>query len=117
MLIGHVSKLTGATRKAIRHYEAIGLIAPPERKGSYRVYNDHDVMIISMICRAKNLGFSLSEIKDIVSKKTEKKELPIEMVCQLIDTKMLTLKQEVNELLRTKDALNVFKEDFIKKFT
>lgn len=117
MLIGSVSKLTGATRKAIRHYEAIGLIANPERKGSYRVYNDHDVMIISMICRAKNLGFSLSEIKDIVSQKTEKEELPIEMVCQLIDKKMLTLEHEVNELLRTKSALNVFKADFIKRFT
>ena len=70
MLIGRVSELTGATRKAIRHYESIGLISPPNRMGNYRVYNDHDVMVISMICRAKTLGFSLFEIKDIVSKKT-----------------------------------------------
>jgi len=35
MLIGRVSELTGATRKAIRHYESIGLITPPDRKGSY----------------------------------------------------------------------------------
>jgi DNA-binding transcriptional MerR regulator len=39
MLIGQLSTLTGVTHKAIRHYEAIGLIAITERKGSYRIYN------------------------------------------------------------------------------
>lgn len=116
MLIGQLSTLTGVTRKAIRHYEAIGLIATPERKGSYRIYNEHDVTVIGMIRRAKDLGFTLSEIKNIVSKKTEDEKLPIEMVCQLIDTKMVVLKQEADELLQQKKALQIFKEDFVKKF-
>ncbi|MFT4809934.1 MAG: MerR family copper efflux transcriptional regulator [Glaciecola sp.] len=117
MLIGRVSELTGATRKAIRHYESIGLITPPDRKGSYRIYNNHDVMIISMICRAKTLGFSLCEIKDIVSKKTEEKKLPIDLAYILIDKKISVLKQEVDDLLLKKENLKRFKIDLVKEFT
>jgi len=117
MLIGRVSELTGATRKAIRHYESIGLIVAPERKGNYRIYNEHDVVVIKMICRAKALGFSLSEIKDIVSRKTKEKELPIELVTLLIDEKMLALKQEAMDLLLKAENLNQFKLDLVKEFT
>jgi len=116
MLIGRVSELTGATRKAIRHYEFIGLITPPDRKGNYRIYNDHDVMVISMICRAKTLGFSLFEIKEIVSKKTEEKKLPIDLVHELIDKKISDLKQEAEAILRKAENLKEFKDDLVKEF-
>jgi len=116
MLIGRVSELTGATRKAIRHYESIGLIPFPERKGNYRIYNNHDVMVISMICRAKALGFSLFEIKDIVAKKTQGKKLPIDLVNQLIDEKISALKQESEALLLKAENLKKFKGDLVKKF-
>ena len=117
MLIGRVSELTGATRKAIRHYESIGLIKPPERNGSYRIYSEHDITVISMICRAKALGFSLFEIKDIVSKKTKEKKLPIDLVYRLIDEKISDLKQESEALLLKVAILNEFKVDLVKKFT
>jgi MerR family copper efflux transcriptional regulator len=117
MLIGRVSELTGATRKAIRHYESIGLITPPNRKGSYRIYNDHDVMVINMICRAKKLGFSLFEIKDIVSKKTKEKKLPVDLAYRLIDKKISALKQEAEEILQKKDSLEKYKIDLVKEFT
>lgn len=116
MLIGRVSELTGASRKAIRHYESIGLIAPPDRKGSYRIYNDHDVIVISMICRAKTLGFSLFEIKDIVSKKTVEKKLPIDLVHRVIDKKISDLKQEAEALLLKTEKLKEFKDDLVKEF-
>jgi DNA-binding transcriptional MerR regulator len=116
MLIGRVSELTGATRKAIRHYESIGLITPPERKGNYRIYNEHDVLVINMICRAKALGFSLFEIKDIVSKKTKEKKLPIDLVYRLIDKKVSDLKQEAEELLLKVENLKEFKIDLVKEF-
>lgn len=116
MLIGRVSELTGATRKAIRHYESIGLIKAPDRKGNYRVYNEHDVMVISMICRAKTLGFSLSEIKEVVSKKTLDKKLPIDLVHGLIDKKISDLKQQAESLLYKAENLKEFKGDLVKKF-
>ncbi len=117
MLIGRVAELTGTTRKAIRHYESIGLIKPPERKGNYRTYDEHDVMVISMICRAKALGFTLSEIQDIVSKKSQEKKLPVDLAFQLIDKKILQLKQEIAELSLKERNLKSFKVDLRKKFT
>jgi len=117
MLIGRVSELTGASRKAIRHYESIGLITPPSRKGNYRIYNDHDVMVIKMICRAKNLGFSLFEIKDLVSKKSEDKKLPIALAYQLINEKISTLNTEAQELQLKMQNLEQFKIDLAEQFT
>lgn len=117
MLIGRVSALTGATRKAIRHYEAIGLIAPPDRKGQYRVYKEHDILVIGMICRAKVLGFSLDEIKDVVSKKTKEKQLPVDLVHRLIDEKISALQNESAALLQKEKNLQQFKLDFTKEFS
>jgi DNA-binding transcriptional MerR regulator len=117
MLIGRVSELTGATRKAIRHYESIGLITPPERKGNYRIYNEHDVLVINMICRAKILGFSLFEIKDIVSKKTKETKLPIDLVYRLIDKKISDLNQEAEAILLKVENLKEYKIDLVKQFS
>src|SRR5690554_5382293 len=40
MYIGKLAEMTGATRKAIRLYESLGLIPVPSRNGNYRVYSD-----------------------------------------------------------------------------
>ncbi len=68
MYIGKVSKLTGATPKAIRHYEAIGLLAPPRRIGKYRYYSDAEVKVIRLIKCAQTYGFNLSELSSIIKK-------------------------------------------------
>ena len=87
MFIGKVAELSGATRKAIRHYESIGLLASPKRQGNYRIYDEHDVTVINMIRRAQQLGFTLSELKEVVSKKSADKKLPLDLVSTLIDNK------------------------------
>jgi len=117
MLIGRVSELTGVTRKAIRYYESIGLITSPSRKGSYRVYNDNDVVVISMIRRAQTLGFSLTELKDIVSKKSEDNVFPIKEACDLIEQKTIDLKAEADSLLSKVQELNKLKLDLVEKYT
>jgi MerR family transcriptional regulator, copper efflux regulator len=43
MLIGEVAKRTGASLKAIRLYESLGLLGRVRRKGSYRVYSEENV--------------------------------------------------------------------------
>lgn len=117
MLIGRVSELTGATRKAIRHYEVIGLIPIPQRKGEYRVYTEHDVVVISMIKRAQTLGFSLTELKGLVLGKTAEGEFPIDIACALIDKKTLELKREAQQLLDKEKNLQQLKIDLVNKFT
>ncbi len=66
--IGDAAKRTGVSAKMIRHYEAIGLISPPARSESgYRVYGSEDVQTLTFIRRARDLGFSLADIAELLS--------------------------------------------------
>jgi MerR family transcriptional regulator, copper efflux regulator len=66
MYIGEVSKKTSLSIKAIRFYEAKGLINPPKRSGRYRVYHAADVDLLMLIKQAKQLGVSLSQLKGVI---------------------------------------------------
>ena len=67
MQIGAASKAAGVSAKMIRHYEAIGLIPAAERRGSnYRDYDNEDVHRLGFIRRARDLGFSIEEIRDLL---------------------------------------------------
>jgi MerR family copper efflux transcriptional regulator len=62
MYIGELAKLSGASAKAIRHYESLGLLGRVERQGVYRVYDQQDVQVVQWIKQAQSLGFRLAEI-------------------------------------------------------
>ena len=65
MQIGEAAKATGVSAKMIRHYEAIGLVPVADRKDSnYRDYGHHDLHRLGFIRRARDLGFSMDEIRD-----------------------------------------------------
>lgn len=67
MNIGEVSKLSGVNSKLVRHYESIGLVSKPIRAESgYRLYSEKDVHTLRFIKRARGLGFSLPEIKQLL---------------------------------------------------
>jgi Cu(I)-responsive transcriptional regulator len=67
MQIGEVARRTGVSAKMIRHYEAIGLIPAPDRRDSnYRDYGHHDVHRLGFVRRARDLGFSIPEIRDLL---------------------------------------------------
>lgn len=67
MQIGEASRATGVSTKMIRHYEAIGLIPAADRRDSnYRDYSRHDVHRLGFIRRARDLGFSMDEIRDLL---------------------------------------------------
>lgn len=63
LAIGKVAESTGLSPKAIRYYEAKGLLAPrPRTEGGYRQYEEADVRRLLFIRRAKELGISLRQI-------------------------------------------------------
>lgn len=67
MNIGQAATRGGVSAKMIRHYESIGLLTPAKRTASgYRMYNDKDVHTLRFIKQARNLGFSIEIIKDLV---------------------------------------------------
>ncbi len=67
MRIGEVARIVGVRPSAVRYYEERGLIEPDERRGGKRVYGREAVERMSLITFAKELGFSLDEIRTLLS--------------------------------------------------
>ena len=103
MYIGQVAKLTGATPKAIRLYERIGLIATPRRNGRYRVYTAGDVQLIGVIKRAQSLGFRLAEMKELVQGRSSCDEFPWEQAAVLVRGKIQAIDAQI-AALQTRNA-------------
>ena len=67
MQIGQAAQASGVSAKMIRHYEAIGLIGAADRRDSnYRVYGVEDVHRLRFVRRARDLGFSIDRIRDLL---------------------------------------------------
>jgi MerR family mercuric resistance operon transcriptional regulator len=65
--IGELSKQSGVNIETIRYYERIKMLAPPPRTASgRRVYDSTDLRILVFIRRARELGFSLDEIRALL---------------------------------------------------
>jgi MerR family mercuric resistance operon transcriptional regulator len=64
--IGELSRRTGCNIETIRYYERIGLLPRPERRGSYRQYDASGVAYLCFIRRARDLGFTLDEIRALL---------------------------------------------------
>ena len=111
MYIGKLAKLSGATPKAIRLYESIGLIHTPNRLGRYRVYSDKDVSLVHMIRRAQAVGFSLTELKDLVEVKAKTGQLSIEIANNMIAKKREKLRNDMDKIMSLDQQLMELHEE------
>ena len=67
MNIGTVAEKSGVTAKTIRYYESIGLIRAADRRANgYRSYSLADMRTLDFIKRARSLGFSVEEVRDLL---------------------------------------------------
>ena len=105
--IGTAAKQTGLSIDAIRFYQKSGLLKPPARTaGGYRVFTKTEIAELEFIARAQDLGFSLAEIKELVSLRNENgRACPevrslIHRKLQTVREKIATLKQLESELAR-----------------
>lgn len=98
MNISQAAAVSGVSAKMIRHYEAIGLLPPPARTmANYRVYGPNDVHMLRFIKRARTLGFSMEDIKELVGlwkNKSRSSAAVKKIAAKHVDT----LRQKVTEL-------------------
>lgn len=115
MYIGQAAKLTGATPKAIRHYEAIGLMAPPKRLGKYRYYSDRDINVIRLIKSAQKYGFKLAELESIVKKTRSDDKFPYYEIIEAIENKRRQIQSEIEKLNATDEGLAKLSDQIINQ--
>lgn len=65
--IGEVSKRTGLRAKTIRYYEDIGLVKPLRDTNDYRVFREFDFHKLVFLGRARALGFSIDECRNLLA--------------------------------------------------
>lgn len=107
MYIGKAAQLSGTTIKAIRHYEAIGLLPAPQRQGQYRVYSAQSVELLMFIKCAQQLGFKLKELQDIL-RGHQRDALPWDRADQAIAVKKQELAAHIAELQKMHMGLLAF---------
>jgi Cu(I)-responsive transcriptional regulator len=71
--IGHLAKATATKVETIRYYERIGLLAEPARTGgNYRAYGREHLGRLSFIRRARDLGFTLEQVRELLGLSDQK---------------------------------------------
>ena len=96
--IGRASKESGVSVKMIRHYESIGLLKNVARtQANYRVYSDKDVHTLRFIKRARMLGFSMEDIRELLAL-WQNKTRPSASVKKIAGGHMQDLKRRISEM-------------------
>jgi MerR family transcriptional regulator, copper efflux regulator len=101
--VGAAAKAIGVSAKAIRIWEAKGLLPPAGRtEAGYRLFSDDDIEILRFICRSKTLGLTLPEIKSILDLHRQG-TAPCDQVTAVLDAHIRDIDRTIAELgeLRT----------------
>jgi MerR family copper efflux transcriptional regulator len=103
--IGQAAAGSGVSAKMIRHYEHVGLLPAPKRTESgYRQYSDGEVHTLRFIRQARDLGFSIQEIGELLSLWHNRKR-PSRLVKAMAEAHINALEQKAQELLAMKNTL------------
>lgn len=103
--IGQASARSGVTAKMIRYYESLGLLPSVARSaGGYRLYGDNEVHTLRFIGRARNLGFGMDEIAELLKLWQNRRRASAD-VKRIALARVADLERRVNELLSMKHAL------------
>ena len=116
--ISELSREFDVTTRAIRFYEDEGLLEP-QRQGRQRVYTSRDRVRLKLILRGKRLGFSLSEIGDIIDMyDSEPGEVgQLQYFIEKISVRRKTLKQQRDDIDVTLKELDSIEKQCRKSMT
>ena len=105
MNISAAARLCGLSAKTIRHYEAIGLLAPAQRtQAGYRQYNQRSIEQLGFIHHARALGFSIAQVSNLLALK-DNPQRASRAVKALAQQQLSELEHRMQELARMQAML------------
>jgi MerR family copper efflux transcriptional regulator len=106
MNIGTAAKKADMSAKMIRYYETIGLLPQSRRsEAGYRIYEDKDLHLLRFIKRARSLGFSMPQIKELLSLWQDQQRASAD-VKAIAQHHVNNLQQRITELTEMCQTLN-----------
>jgi DNA-binding transcriptional MerR regulator len=98
--IADLAKEFGISTRAIRFYEAKGLLSP-ERVGATRIFRRRDRARLILILRGKRLGFSLRDISDYLSLYDADRNQQVHLLTAKVDERLASLEAQLQDLQTT----------------
>ena len=105
MNIGEAAQASGLNAKTIRYYEDIGLIRPDRRRNNYRDYSDTSVHNLRFLARARKLGFSIEECRQLLSLYADKRRASAD-VRRLAEAHISDIDAKLSELKAMRKTLS-----------
>ncbi len=104
--IGKAARRSGVKVETIRFYERSGLIDPPPRTaGGHRVYDADGVRRLAFLRRARELGFTLDQVRELLALADER-ETSCAEVRRLADGHLVAVRARINDLARMEAVLD-----------
>ena len=105
MNIGTAARQSGLPAKTIRYYEDIGLLKADRAENGYRDYSPEDVHRLRFVQRARGLGFSVEECRQLLSLygDSERESAEVKKIAQ---TKLTEIDRKIEELMGLRKVLS-----------
>ncbi len=118
MLINELSKRTGISAHTIRFYEKSGLIKGKREEGitsnNYFHYDEETVEKLALIVDAKSIGFTISEINQLMDAWYSNK-MTVNDKLNVLDEKLLSIDEKIKQLTEMKALISEFKKDVMEE--
>jgi len=104
MNIGEAARRSTLPAKTIRYYEEIGLVSPARLANGYRDYVENDVHRLRFLQRARTLGFTIEQCRDLMSLYADTSRASHD-VKAMVQTKLVEIDRKLAELVSLRDTL------------
>ena len=104
--IGQLAKLADVTPDTIRYYEKQGMMDHGKRtEGGYRLYSEQDLQRLRFIRYAKQLGFTLETIAELLSIRVDPEHHTCKESKAIVDSRLHDVESKITELKRMRESL------------
>ena len=110
MNIGDVSRRSGLPAKTIRYYEDIGLVKPLRDANGYRAFRESEMHKLAFLCRARTLGFSIEDCRNLLALWEDKKRASAD-VRAIAKEHLAQIEAKISGLQEMRDTLSTLVRD------